>query len=94
MRGRSAQQRFPGDFPLCMATPSAGAHCTSILSMLIKAQQSLPGVTGAPGCLFSQGAGYHFPMATAPFFMHTGQHPQMLLALCGYKASAPLLVED
>lgn len=63
MCGRSTRQRFPGDFPLRMVTPLAGAHCTSILSTLIKARQSLPGITRTPGCLFSLGAGDHLPVA-------------------------------
>lgn len=63
MCGRSTRQRFPGDFPLRMVTPLAWAHCTSILSTLIKARQSLPGVRRTPGCLFSLGAGDHFPVA-------------------------------
>lgn len=84
MRGRSTRQRFPGDFPLHTATPSAQAHCTSILSMLIKAQQSLAGITRTPGCLFSPGARDHFPVAAhvkyhtrLHIFLHTGQYPPL-----------------
>lgn len=84
MRRRSTRQRFLGDFPLRMATPSAQAHCTSILSMLIKAQQSLAGIMRTPGCLFSPGVKNRFPMAAhvkhcaqLHIFLHAGQHPSL-----------------
>jgi len=103
MRGRSARQRFPGDFPLRTATPSARAHCTSILSTLIKAQQSPAGVARTPVRLCSRGARDHFPTAAHVkartqlcIFLHEGQHPpqpsQVLLALC--MASVHVLAEN